>query len=147
MTRWWLPIVLLVCTGCTQRQPLTPLQCGPWGTPSAELPVALSDSTFRAATRRDSALLAQLSMQPSTIRSLLQRARAEPKLFRSAVEAERLVCVSKNGDDKVNVNVFFRYPNGRGSRTDQYKDQELLGLTWVKTDRWRLMTWTLWSRY
>jgi hypothetical protein len=86
-------------------------------------------------------------MQPSTIRSLLQRARAEPKLFRSAVEAERLVCVSKNGDDKVNVNVFFRYPNGRGSRTDQYKDQELLGLTWVKTDRWRLMTWTLWSRY
>jgi hypothetical protein len=105
----------------------------------------MSDMTLRATIRRDSAALAEVSMRPAAVRSLLRWERAEPRLFPSALGSERLVCVSVAGKT-TNVNIFFRYPEGGRKRTDQYKEEEHLALAWVRTDRWRLMTWTLWSR-
>jgi hypothetical protein len=108
--------------------------------------VTMSDSALRSVIRRDSAALGAMVIRPGVVGGLLRHERSEPALFAAARHPRRTVCVSESGDT-VNVSIFFGYPGGRRRRTREYKDEEQLALIWIRTGRWRLMTWALWSRF
>jgi len=139
-------VIALFCGACSRHERLEQHGCGPWGTIASGGPaVAMSDSVLLSLVRRDSTTLAKVVDKPHVVEGLIEAWRSEPALFIAATRPDRTVCVSENGGT-TNINIFFFYPAGRRQRTQQYKDEELLALVWVHTDRWRLMTWTLWSR-
>jgi hypothetical protein len=141
-------VLALVCGACSRPEAVAGRPCREWGAAATGgAAVAMSDSVLRAVIRRDSAALAALSIRPGTTRGLLARRRSEPALFAAASRGDRrTVCVNESGD-MTNVNIFFPHPGGRRRRTLEYRDEEHLALVWIRTDRWRLMTWTLWSRF
>src|SRR5213082_2268298 len=99
MKRYFFATAALLCSACSESASGVARQCHEWGTVvSTHEAVAMSDMTLRATIRRDSAALAEVSMRPAAVRSLLRWERAEPQLFPSALASERLVCVSTGGD-------------------------------------------------